>query len=56
MPTGWRISAADTQVKALPTFEGLRRALLEPEARLRIGEEWLAELTPKGKRHLSTVC
>lgn len=42
-----------TWVKALPTFEGLRQALLEPEARLRIGEEWLAELTPKA--HFSQI-
>ncbi|MEN4820242.1 TrlF family AAA-like ATPase [Pantoea agglomerans] len=27
-------------VKAKPTFEGLRQTLLEPEARLRLGEDW----------------
>ncbi|MEN4527225.1 TrlF family AAA-like ATPase [Pantoea agglomerans] len=27
-------------VKANPTFEGLRQTLLEPEARLRLGEDW----------------
>lgn len=47
------IGSRYTWVKALPTFEGLRQALLEPEARLRIGEEWLAELTPKA--HFSQI-
>ncbi|HBS6482579.1 TPA: DNA repair protein, partial [Klebsiella pneumoniae] len=40
-------------VKALPTFEGLRQALLEPEGRLRLGDEWLTELTPKA--HFSQI-
>lgn len=42
-----------TWVKALPTFEGLRQALLEPEARLQIGDDWLATRTQKA--HFSRI-
>ncbi len=47
------IGSRYTWVKALPTFEGLRQALLEPEARLRLGTDWLTELTPKA--HFSRI-
>ncbi|HHL8295399.1 TPA: TrlF family AAA-like ATPase [Escherichia coli] len=47
------IGSRYTWVKALPTFEGLRQALLEPEDRLRLGDEWLTELTPK--THFSQI-
>lgn len=47
------IGSRYTWVKALPTFEGLRQALLEPEARLRIGDDWLTDLTPKA--HFSQI-
>lgn len=42
-----------TWVKALPTFEGLRQALLEPEARLQIGDDWLTTRTQKA--HFSRI-
>ncbi|WP_438334888.1 TrlF family AAA-like ATPase [Edwardsiella tarda] len=48
-----QIGGRYTWVKALPTFEGLRQALLEPESRLRIGDEWLATRTPKA--HFSKI-
>lgn len=41
------IGRAYTWVKAKPTFEGLRQALLEPEARLQLGADWLAQRPPK---------
>ncbi|MGC0821193.1 TrlF family AAA-like ATPase [Pantoea agglomerans] len=41
------IGRACTWVKALPTFEGLRQALLEPEGRLQLGEDWPARRIPK---------
>lgn len=47
------IGSRYTWVKALPTFEGLRQALLEPETRLRIGDNWQADLTPKA--HFSHI-
>lgn len=37
----------------MPTFEGLRQALLEPESRLTIGDDWLAICTPKA--HFSKI-
>ncbi|CNI60196.1 Uncharacterised protein [Yersinia pekkanenii] len=36
-----------TWVKALPTFEGLRQAMLEPESRLQLGDDWPARQIPK---------
>ncbi|WP_285126950.1 TrlF family AAA-like ATPase [Leclercia adecarboxylata] len=36
-----------TWVKALPTFEGLRQAMLEPEGRLQIGDDWPDRRIPK---------
>lgn len=41
------IGSRYTWVKALPTFEGLRQALLEPEARLQLGEDWPDRQIPK---------
>lgn len=35
-----KIGTKFSWVKAKPTFEGLRQTLLEPEARLRLGEDW----------------
>ncbi|MBP1038905.1 DNA repair protein [Serratia fonticola] len=48
-----QIGGRYTWVKALPTFEGLRQALLEPESRLQIGDDWLATRTPKA--HFSRI-
>lgn len=48
-----QIGGRYTWVKALPTFEGLRQALLEPESRLRVGDDWLATRTPK--THFSKI-
>nr|WP_202628964.1 DNA repair protein [Cronobacter malonaticus] len=48
-----QIGGRYTWVKALPTFEGLRQALLEPESRLRIGDDWLTNRTPKA--HFSKI-
>jgi len=42
-----QIGGRYTWVKAMPTFEGLRQALLEPESRLRIGDEWITTRTPR---------
>lgn len=41
------IGRAYTWVKAKPTFEGLRQALLEPEGRLQIGDDCPERLNPK---------
>ncbi|HEJ1049952.1 TrlF family AAA-like ATPase [Morganella morganii] len=48
-----QIGGRYTWVKALPTFEGLRQALLEPESRLKIGDDWQATCTPK--THFSKI-
>lgn len=48
-----QIGGRYTWVKAMPTFEGLRQALLEPESRLMIGDDWLATRTPKA--HFSKI-
>lgn len=48
-----QIGGRYTWIKAMPTFEGLRQALLEPESRLRIGDDWLATRTPKA--HFSKI-
>jgi ABC-type lipoprotein export system ATPase subunit len=41
------IGRAYTWVKAKPTFEGLRQALLEPEGRLQMGDDWPERIIPK---------
>lgn len=41
------IGRAYTWVKAKPTFEGLRQALLEPEGRLQLSADWPARMIPK---------
>ncbi|MCS3434026.1 TrlF family AAA-like ATPase [Klebsiella sp. BIGb0407] len=42
-----QIGRAFTWVKAKPTFEGLRQALLEPEGRLQLDADWPTRRIPK---------